>query len=47
MFFYLSKIFWFLIQPLNFAIFLLVAGCWPRWLRSTQACRPSPSSSRF
>ena len=26
MFFYLSKIFWFLIQPLNFALFLLVAG---------------------
>ncbi|MBZ9677766.1 YdcF family protein [Mesorhizobium sp. ES1-1] len=26
MFFYLSKIFWFFIQPLNFAIFLLLAG---------------------
>ena len=26
MFFYLSKIFWFLIQPLDFALFLLVAG---------------------
>lgn len=26
MFFYLSKIFWFFAQPLNFAIFLLVAG---------------------
>ncbi|RVB61233.1 YdcF family protein, partial [Mesorhizobium sp. M7A.F.Ca.CA.002.03.2.1] len=26
MFFYLSKIFWFFIQPLNLAIFLLLAG---------------------
>lgn len=26
MFFYLSKIFWFFIQPLNFAIFLILAG---------------------
>ena len=26
MFFYLSKIFWFFVQPLNLAIFLLLAG---------------------
>ncbi|MBZ9967965.1 YdcF family protein, partial [Mesorhizobium sp. BR1-1-2] len=26
MFFYLSKIFWFFIQPLNLTIFLLLAG---------------------
>ena len=26
MFFFLSKIFWFFVQPLNLAIFLLVAG---------------------
>ena len=27
MFFYLSKIFWFFVQPLKLAIFLLLAGC--------------------
>ncbi|MCX8569359.1 MULTISPECIES: YdcF family protein [Hyphomicrobiales] len=41
MFFYLSKIFWFFAQPLNFAIFLLAAGLvaslfgWRRLFRAT------------
>ena len=40
MFFYLSKIFWFFIQPLNLAIFLLLAGLLAamigrRWLAAT------------
>ena len=45
MFFYLSKIFWFFIQPLNLAIFLLAAlarrvasgGVWPRPLGASLA----------
>ena len=51
MFFYLSKIFWFFVQPLNLAIFLLLAallaalfGCAAR--RYVIGCRPRFSSSR-
>ncbi len=40
MFFYLSKIFWFFIQPLNLALFLLLAAGWLlAMLRPAPACR--------